>query len=109
MDYLLFLNSTSFSTFYFSNYLGLGLNQSQIGLGHLWFLFLLLLFSSIYVVWRVLFKSSSLPKVAFPSAKAIIGFITAMAILEFIVRIWSPVNSWLPLVCLSQLIFLNTY
>jgi surface polysaccharide O-acyltransferase-like enzyme len=37
-----------------------------------------------------------LPKVAFPSAKAIIGFITAMAILEFIVRIWSPVNSWLP-------------
>lgn len=95
MDFLLYSSNVSFSNYYLSSYLSIFSNQSGIDLGHLWFLFVLLLFSAAYVVWRVLFKSPSLPKIDFPSAKAIIGFISAMAILVFIVRIWSPINSWL--------------
>lgn len=96
MDFLLYSSNVSFSSYYLSSYLGIFSNQSSIDLGHLWFLFVLLLFSAAYVVWRVFFKSPSLPKIDFPSAKAIIGFISAMTILVFIVRIWSPINSWLP-------------
>jgi glucan biosynthesis protein C len=96
LDFLLYSGNVSFSSFYLNSYLGISSGQSSVDLGHLWFLFLLLLFSAAYVIWRALFKRSSLPKIDFPSVKAIFGFIAAMTILVFIVRIWAPINSWLP-------------
>ena len=56
LDFLLYSGNVSFSSFYLNNYLGISSGQSIFGLGHLWFLFLLLLFSTAYVIWRALFK-----------------------------------------------------
>jgi glucan biosynthesis protein C len=96
MDFLLYSSDVSFYSYYLNSYLGFFSNQSGLDLGHLWFLFVLLLFCATYVVGRALFKSSILLKIGYPNVKAIVGFIAAMTILVFIIRIWSPINNWLP-------------
>jgi glucan biosynthesis protein C len=71
--------------------------QPIISLGHLWFLELLLIFSGVYAACWLLKRSSSKAKRAFPGNKAIVVFAVAMALVSFIVRIFAPVNYWLPL------------
>lgn len=69
----------------------------EIGLGHLWFLELLLVFSAIYAAWWLLKKPSPGAKKAFPGTKVVVAFAVAMALVSFVVRIIAPVNYWLPL------------
>jgi len=71
--------------------------QPMIGLGHLWFLELLLIFSAAYAAYWLLKKPHLKTKRAFPGSKAIVAFAVAMALVSFVVRIWAPVNLWLPL------------
>ncbi len=73
------------------------LGQPLISLGHLWFLALLLIFSAVYVAYRLVKKSSINVKKAFPGNGAILAFIMAMALISFVVGIWWPINQWVPL------------
>jgi glucans biosynthesis protein C len=84
-----------FAVFPVMGYLLFG--QLEIGLGHLWYLELLLIFSAVYVAYRQLKKPSSKAKKAFPSTTAIVAFAVAMALISFVVRIIAPVNYWVPL------------
>ncbi len=70
--------------------------QPIITLGHLWFLAVLLIFSAIYVAYRMVKKPSSQVKKAFPGNGAILAFIVAMALITFVVGIVSPINQWVP-------------
>ena len=73
------------------------LGQPLISLGHLWFLALLLIFSAVYVTYRLVKKPSSMSKRAFPGNVAILAFIMVMALVSFVVGIWWPINQWVPL------------
>jgi peptidoglycan/LPS O-acetylase OafA/YrhL len=71
--------------------------QPSITLGHLWFLALLLIFSGVYVAILKITKPSSRVKRAFPGTATIVAFAVVMALITFIVAIWSPENQWVPL------------
>jgi hypothetical protein len=63
-----------------------------------WFIEALLLFTLLYAAWRLLSKAR--PYVAegsmkLPSERAIYGFIFALGLLSFVVRIWWPLGWWL--------------
>jgi len=76
----------------YSNYL---LHFRGIGTGPLWFVEALLLFSSVYVIWRWLSRRriSNTPNVrALPTYRAILLFMFALAVVNFVIRIWLPVN-----------------
>ncbi len=68
--------------------------QPLIVLGHLWFLAMLLIFSAIYVVYRMFKKPYSKVKKAFPGNAAILAFIMVLALFSFIIGILWPINSW---------------
>ena len=64
--------------------------------GVVWFLAVLLLFDLLYAGWRGLSRhgrSASETPGAFPSSPAIAGFIFALGLVTFVVRIWWPM-SW---------------
>ncbi len=62
-------------------------------IGPLWFLEVLLIYSVIYVLCRLIFKNKFSPfKDSFPRNKAIIIGILAISVGTFIVRIWYPVG-----------------
>jgi glucans biosynthesis protein C len=69
----------------------------EIGLGHLWFLELLLVFSAVYVACWLIKKPSSKAKKAFPGTGKIVAFTVALGLISFVVRIVAPVNYWVPL------------
>lgn len=71
--------------------------QPSISFGHLWFLAMLLIFSTAYVAYWLVKKPSSRIKRNFPGNAAIMAFIMAMALITFVVGIWSPENHWVPL------------
>jgi peptidoglycan/LPS O-acetylase OafA/YrhL len=71
--------------------------EPSIGLGHLWFLGMLLIFSAAYAAYWLVKKSSSKVKRAFPGNAAIAAFAVVMALISFVVAIWSPENNWAPL------------
>ena len=73
----------------------------SITLGHLWFLAVLLIFSAVYVAYRVVKKPSPKIKKAFPGNTAILAFIISMALISFVVGIWSPENNWARSACSS--------
>jgi fucose 4-O-acetylase-like acetyltransferase len=64
------------------------------GLGPLWFVFTLLVFTLLYVLWRVLFAERVSPgNVPFPSLSVIIGAGILIGVLTFLVRIVMPIES----------------
>src|SRR6516164_8727040 len=65
---------------------------------HLWFVAHLLLYSSVYVMWRLAFKGSSAEPAytPLPSHAAIVGFVLALALVIWIVRIRYAVDVWVP-------------
>jgi len=71
--------------------------QPSITLGHLWFLALLLIFSTVYTAYWLLKKPTLKVKRAFPGNAIITAFAVAMALITFVVAIWSPENRWVPL------------
>ncbi len=66
---------------------------------HLWFLGHLLLYSGIYVAWRLAAGRAGRPRRTWapPGHAAIAGFVVALALLTWIVRLWYPVDKWVPL------------
>jgi len=71
--------------------------KPSITLGHLWFLALLLIFSAVYAAYWLAKKPSSKAKRPFTGNAAIAAFAVAMALITFVVAIWSPENHWVPL------------
>jgi hypothetical protein len=64
---------------------------------HLWFVAHLLLYSSIYVVWRLTFDGSGKPASRLPPSHVIIvGFVLTLALIIWIVRIRYAVDVWVP-------------
>lgn len=61
---------------------------------HLWFLDLLLVFTTLYVVWRLLTERLSFGVPPLPRDAAIVGFALALALVTFMVRLAYPVNQW---------------
>ncbi len=66
---------------------------------HLWFVAHLLLYSAVYVAWRqVVARSGQAPgKWPPPNHTAIAGFVVSLALITWIVRVWYPVDKWVPL------------
>jgi glucan biosynthesis protein C len=69
------------------------LHVGMIGSGPVWFIEVLLLFSILYVAWRGLTRQR--PQAAartrkLPSYRAIFGFVFALGLVSFVVRIWWP-------------------
>src|ERR1700683_2603091 len=70
----------------------LGGYHDWINFGVLWFVAALLLFTLLYVVWRVVSKNRRSKSLAAPSSKMILGFAAAVGIISFLVRIVFPVG-----------------
>jgi glucans biosynthesis protein C len=65
---------------------------------HLWFVAHLLLYTALYVAWRQVAPSGrSLKRPQPPDHAAIIAFIAALGLITWIVRVWYPVDKWVPL------------
>jgi peptidoglycan/LPS O-acetylase OafA/YrhL len=78
---------------FYGNYL---LHESGIANGPVWFIALLLLFTLIYAAWRWLtrHRTRTIDRNAkLPSYRAILGFIFALGLVTFVVRIWWPAGS----------------
>jgi glucans biosynthesis protein C len=65
-----------------------------------WFIATLLLFTLLYTTWRALTSSrsqSAQRPATLPSTRAILGFIVALGLLSFVVRLWWPLRwGWTP-------------
>ena len=75
---------------FYGNYL---LHEKGIANGPVWFIAVLLLFSLIYAAWRVLSRHRTHTTAGawkLPGYRAIFGFIFALGLVSFIVRIWWP-------------------
>jgi Acyltransferase family len=67
-----------------------------IGGGPLWFIELLLIFSVLYVVWRLLFRPKVAPPATVPrfaSSRAVALFALLLGVVTFFVRLVFPVNT----------------
>lgn len=68
-------------------------NYSSLGVGPLWFVMALLIFTIFYVLGRGLTKHAiSQPDSPLPSNFAIVSFTLVLGVITFIVRIWLPVG-----------------
>lgn len=77
---------------FLSQYLG---SYHRLGVGPLWFVAALLIFSLVYALWRLAIKPPATPPPSegkAPSNLAIAGFALALGLLTFVVRIWLPVG-----------------
>lgn len=77
---------------FYSDYL---LHFGGIGRGPLWFVEALLLFSSVYVIWRWLSRHrirNTARVRQLPTYRAILLFIFALAVVTFVIRIWLPLG-----------------
>lgn len=66
---------------------------------HLWFLGHLLFYSAVYVAWCRFADRARRPRRTFapPSHGAIVAFVIALALVNWVVRWWYPVDEWVPL------------
>jgi hypothetical protein len=66
---------------------------------HLWFLLHLVLYSTGYLLWRQTRKGQNEEEsaVPLPTTLIILIFIIALALVSFVVRIWYPIDVWVPL------------
>jgi hypothetical protein len=64
---------------------------------HLWFLLHLILYSLVYVLWRQIRKDRKESVVSLPTHSTILLFVIALALVSFVVRIWYPIDVWVPL------------
>jgi len=70
----------------------LGGFHDWIDFGVLWFVAALLLFTFVYVLWRMINKKYQSKSFATPSSRMILGFATAVGIISFLVRIVFPIG-----------------
>ncbi|MFE1166433.1 acyltransferase family protein [Nocardiopsis sp. NPDC058789] len=101
-----------FATYYADIYMG-GAERPQGWSGpiwpdrqfaHLWFIQHLLVYAVLYSLWRTMTTRSRLRTLSStdtvpraPSTAAILLFVALMALATFTVRIWYPVDTWVPL------------
>jgi len=90
-----------------------GKQEAVIGAGPLWFVEVLLIFSFVYVLWRILFRPHApTPAVEtqskFPSNTAIALFALLLGVAGFLVRLWHPIDWSFQLLNL-QLPFFSQY
>lgn len=72
----------------------------QFPYAHLWFLVHLLVYSLGYALWRHVVRrdtSSQHTELPVPTHLAILLFVVALALITWIVRIWFPIDRWVPL------------
>jgi fucose 4-O-acetylase-like acetyltransferase len=69
----------------------------EFHLAQLWFVDQLLAFVVLYAVWRLLTARRSIPALPTPGNAAIIGYLVALAVVTFVVRIDYPVDRWVVL------------
>jgi glucan biosynthesis protein C len=74
----------------------------QVPYVHLWFLLHLLLYSFVYLLWRQITKGKYRINTAvpLPTYSIILVFIVTLALVSFVVRIWYPIDRWVPLLYL---------
>lgn len=108
MDYLLHNYDQPIINFYVS-YIDILNPQSRLSFGHLWFLAMLLIFSAVYVAYWLFNKPPPNKKRVFPGNAAILAFIMAMALISFVVRIWAPINYWVPFFDIFEPFHLTQY
>jgi surface polysaccharide O-acyltransferase-like enzyme len=70
----------------------LGGFHDWINFGVLWFVAALLLFTLVYVLWRIVNKKYKSKPLAAPSSRMILGFAAAVGIVSFLVRIVFPIG-----------------
>ena len=63
-----------------------------INFGVLWFVAALLLFTLVYVLWRIVSKKYQSKSLTAPSSRMILGFAAAVGILSFLARIVFPIG-----------------
>ena len=101
------LSFSSFLRLYFNDY-------DALGVGPMWFVQVLLIFSVLYVLWRYLFKYlplGPLQEGPMPGNLAIASFALVLGVATFIWRIWFPEGSYfhllgLPMASMPQYITL---
>jgi len=101
------LSFSSYLSLYFNNY-------ASLGVGPMWFVEVLLIFTVLYVLWRYVSKYLPLGQLQesdLPGNAAIAGFAVALGIATFIWRIWLPEGSYfhllgLPMASMPQYITL---
>lgn len=85
---------------------------SGIGSGPLWFVLALLVFDACYVLFRLATRnrpSRSRPEPTAPGYKAVVGFVLALALVTYVLRIGLPIGSWVPVVDVPSSYYLPQY
>jgi glucan biosynthesis protein C len=94
LAYDLHMSFPSFiATEYFTTY-----GQPVLGAGPLWFVEVLLIFSLLYVLWRLIFRARPIPPVVdapFPGNGAIAAFAVLLGVAGFLVRLVFPMDEYL--------------
>jgi fucose 4-O-acetylase-like acetyltransferase len=86
----------------------LGGFHDWIDFGVLWFVAALLLFTLVYVVWRMVGKKHQSKALTVPSSSMILGFAAAVGIISFLVRIVFPIG-WILQPVGFQLAYFSQY
>jgi hypothetical protein len=68
----------------------------DLHLAHLWFVNMLLVFVVLYAAWRLISAKWSIGAQPVPGNLAILGYVLALAVVTFIVRIEYPIDRWVP-------------
>jgi glucan biosynthesis protein C len=79
-----------------------------VDVGHLWFLEHLLIFSGVYVLWRMYRKTPSATAIDGsnpPGYLAIVVFALLLAVVSGVVRIWFPIDKWVYLLGFIKVAF----
>lgn len=111
MMYIYYLNyrnyeSISFWNYYLNVYFGVGAKPENwtgpswpdLNFGHLWFIQHLLIYSLLYIAWRVMFKTEKMSEKTFNitvTYSKIILLTFIVALLTFGTRIWYPIDHWI--------------
>jgi fucose 4-O-acetylase-like acetyltransferase len=66
----------------------------DLHLAHLWFVNMLLVFVVLYAAWRLATVRWSIGPLPVPGHPAILGYVIALALVTFIVRIEYPIDRW---------------
>ncbi|CEH29438.1 acyltransferase family protein [Aneurinibacillus migulanus] len=96
----------SFGNYYLNVYFGFGEKPESwtgpswpdLNFGHLWFIQHLLIYSLLYILWKVTFKTEKTKKKTFNitvTYSKIVLFTSIIATLTFVTRIWYPIDHWI--------------
>jgi glucan biosynthesis protein C len=121
MMYVYYLNfrhygPLPFLVYYSQVYFGRGIRPADwtgpswpdMTLGHLWFIEHLLIFAVCYALWRLINRPRAIVEGRewrLPRNLEIIAFILALAAVTFVVRIWYPIDKWVPFLRFIQVAF----